>query len=78
MPTPDDQRTPPHPPGQRDQRAIIQADKLRTELLLKALRFGQVEPLTKPRTVKLFLGSVILGAVGIVATIGTATILQLL
>ncbi|MDO5098383.1 MAG: hypothetical protein Q4D85_06440 [Corynebacterium sp.] len=65
-------------PPRKDHRSVIQANKLRTELIVKAIQFGNTEPSIKPRSLKILFGSTALGAIGIVASMVISVVLQLI
>lgn len=63
-------------PANTDQRAISQSNKLRITQAEHALRYGLEEPRVQPIGLKLVYISSMLGVIGIVGTIATATIIQ--
>ena len=75
-PLPDNQDFLPERSPRKDHRAAVQSHKLRMDLLEKGIRFGHGEPAMKPRSPRVLLGSAILGAVGIVGTIGASALIQ--
>lgn len=63
-------------PVRTDQRAISQSNRLRIVQAEHALRYGLEEPRVQPIGLKLIYISSMLGVIGIVGTIATATIIQ--
>ena len=64
--------------NRKDHRAALQANRLRMSLATEVVRFGRFEPTMKPKTLRLLVISLIIACILIVATIGGATILQMM
>lgn len=62
--------------GSKDHRAIVQANKLRTEQVVDALRYGTDMPHSKALGAGMLYISAMCGLVGIVGTIAIASIIH--
>lgn len=62
----------------RDHRATVQAHKLRLDVASRAITHGDLEPVTAQRSGRILFASACIAAIALVATIGAATVIQML